>query len=154
MVEGEPLRFVARNGILSSMISSRMKFWIPIVLTIFLFGCSVVPTQLPGNSLTNGARPLRIQAWMGVGGYENTLNPKSGRPNVIGTRVVEPPTSVTRERSTGMEMMKWTELWTIKRPGSNVLYRLEFEVKGSQGEFVTVIYAGAATNQSGMPPGR
>ncbi|MBC8002238.1 MAG: hypothetical protein H7X97_06590 [Opitutaceae bacterium] len=126
-----------------------MKSWIPFLCMTVLTGCSVVPTQLPGNSLTNGARPLRIQAWMGVGNYENSLNPKSGAPKVIGTRVIEPPRSIAHERSTGMEMMTWAELWTIRRSASNVLYRLEFDVKGSQGEFVTVIYAGAATNQPG-----
>lgn len=131
-----------------------MKFWIPTVIMALLVGCSVVPTHLPGNSLTNGARPLRIQAWMGVGRSENSLIPNSGRPNVVGTRVIEPPTSVSQERSSGMEMMKWVELWTIRRPGRNVLYRLEFEVKGSQGEFVTVLYAGAATNQPAPPPRR
>ena len=131
-----------------------MKFWIPTVIMALLVGCSVVPKQLPGNSLTNGARPLRIQAWMGVGKYENSLNPKSGAPNVVGTSVIEPPRSIAHERSTGMQMMKWVELWTIRRPGSNVLYRLEFDVKGSQGEFVTVLYAGAATNQPAPPPRR
>ena len=31
-----------------------MKFWIPTVIMALLVGCSVVPTHLPGNSLTNG----------------------------------------------------------------------------------------------------
>ena len=115
-----------------------MKFRKLSLLLTLITGCSVVPKQLPGNSLTNGARPLRIQAWMGVGGYENTLIPKSGHPKVIDTRIIEPPKSVTQERSTGMEMMKWAELWTLQRSSSNVLYRMEFEVKGSQGEFVSV----------------
>lgn len=131
-----------------------MKFRKLSLLLTLITGCSVVPKQLPGNSLTNGARPLRIQAWMGVGGYENNLIPQSGHPKVIDTRVIEPPKSVTQERSTGMEMMKWAELWTLRRSSSNVFYRMEFEVKGSQGEFVTVIYAGGATNRPGVPAGR
>lgn len=128
-----------------------MKFWIPIVGVTLLAGCRVVPERLPGNSLTNEARPLRIQAWMGIGKYENSLNLKSGAPKVIEARVIEPPTSIAQERTTGMDMMRWAELWTIRRANSNVLYRLEFDVKGSQGEFVTVIYTGAATNSPGSP---
>lgn len=57
-----------------------MKFWIPIVIMTLPVGCSVLPKQMPGNTLTTGARPLHRQAWMGIGKYKNWLIPKKWHP--------------------------------------------------------------------------
>jgi hypothetical protein len=109
--------------------------YIIFIVNLFLFsGCVTPSSHIPGHSLAATSNRLSRDTLQLIGWYEiiATHNKDSAKVQVIDTSLVQEPINFRNEPYTDHLVAKWSELWTIKRGTSNVVYRVQFDAQGSK----------------------
>jgi hypothetical protein len=87
--------------------------------------------HLPGDTITNSkGTTLQNSVRNNILVIELTLAPGCRKPRIIQTAIIGEPRRLSFGR-----MMKWNERWTVDRCGTNAVYRIHFDFRGSVGTF-------------------
>jgi hypothetical protein len=85
--------------------------------------------RLPGDTITNSkGTTLQFSVSSNILAMEKALGPTCKKPQVVKTAIIGEPRKLGR-------MMQWNERWTIDRCGTQVIYLIHFDFRGSVGTF-------------------
>ncbi|MDQ2824804.1 MAG: hypothetical protein M3R29_05100 [Verrucomicrobiota bacterium] len=109
-----------------------MRPSVTLFVTIFSLAhasLAVAGDHLPGDTITNSkGTTLQNSVRNYILAIELTLAPACKKPRITQTAIIGEPRRLGR-------MMQWNERWTVDRCGTNALYLIHFDFRGSVGTF-------------------